>query len=277
MPSKQWVRLVGALVLLFGSWLPIIAASQAEPGGDKQAPKTHTDFQTLSDQRNQLDAELREDQRRVDKLTNELTEIQAANESLAYYKGLHTKAAEDEVRQWSQRLSTLRTGEIVGADLGAATKRVAEKQAELASVESQIKSALDIEKPRQEFKKELSIAFSILLGAVIAGFYWIVGRHHSVRSSIFAGDAGLQFITLFALIIAIILFGLTEILQGRELAALLGGISGYILGRSAGTKDAITSVNSGRAKTKDAEGEVAAGGADQEVDAGSVVDPQQQK
>jgi hypothetical protein len=44
--------------------------------------------------------------------------------------------------------------------------------------------------------------------------------------------AGLQFITLFSLIIAIILFGVMNILEGRELAALLGGLSGYILGRS---------------------------------------------
>ena len=31
--------------------------------------------------------------------------------------------------------------------------------------------------------------------------------------------------------IAIILFGITNILEGRELAALLGGLSGYILGK----------------------------------------------
>lgn len=31
--------------------------------------------------------------------------------------------------------------------------------------------------------------------------------------------------------IAIILFGITDILGGKELSALLGGISGYILGR----------------------------------------------
>jgi hypothetical protein len=67
---------------------------------------------------------------------------------------------------------------------------------------------------------------------VIGGFYWIALRNASVGSSIFVGDSGLQFITLFSLVIAIILFGLTEVLQGRELAALLGGISGYILGRS---------------------------------------------
>ena len=49
---------------------------------------------------------------------------------------------------------------------------------------------------------------------------------------------GIQFITLFALVIAIILFGITGILEGKELSALLGGLSGYILGRSTTTKSA---------------------------------------
>ena len=42
---------------------------------------------------------------------------------------------------------------------------------------------------------------------------------------------GLQFMTLFILIIAIILFGILDIFLGSELAALLSGISGYILGK----------------------------------------------
>lgn len=41
----------------------------------------------------------------------------------------------------------------------------------------------------------------------------------------------MQFVTLFSLVIAIVLFGVLKILDGRELAALLGGLSGYILGR----------------------------------------------
>ena len=42
----------------------------------------------------------------------------------------------------------------------------------------------------------------------------------------------MQFLTLFSLVIAIILFGITQILEGKELAARLGGLSGYILGRT---------------------------------------------
>src|SRR5207247_2857890 len=53
-----------------------------------------------------------------------------------------------------------------------------------------------------------------------------------MRRAIFAGQTGIQFLTLFSIVIAIILFGITGILADKELAALLGGISGYILGRS---------------------------------------------
>ena len=135
----------------------------------------------------------------------------------------------------------------------------------MSAIESRINAAIDVEKPRQAFKTNLSIAFTALIGLVILGFFWIIRANPSVGSHIFAGDAGLQFITLFSLIIAIILFGLTEILQGRELSALLGGISGYILGRSARARD----VPSSRASTSGEE-EGAAGGAEGgSVEAGS--------
>jgi len=67
---------------------------------------------------------------------------------------------------------------------------------------------------------------------VIVGFFIVANRDDQIRKSIFTGDSGLQFITIFSIIIAIILFGITEVLGGKEISALLGGISGYILGRS---------------------------------------------
>jgi hypothetical protein len=81
------------------------------------------------------------------------------------------------------------------------------------------------------FKIDVTIAFSILVGLVISGFFFLLAREKEIRAKIFENDAGLQFVTLFALIIAIILFGVINILEGKELAALLGGLSGYILGR----------------------------------------------
>lgn len=86
--------------------------------------------------------------------------------------------------------------------------------------------------PEQQFKRETSGYYAILIGLVIMGFFVLAFTDQSIRRAIFSGEAGMQFVTLFSIIIAIILFGITQILEGKELAALLGGLSGYILGRS---------------------------------------------
>jgi hypothetical protein len=52
-----------------------------------------------------------------------------------------------------------------------------------------------------------------------------------LESKSLISSSGLQFITVFILIIAIILFGILKVLGGSELAAILSGISGYILGK----------------------------------------------
>jgi hypothetical protein len=80
--------------------------------------------------------------------------------------------------------------------------------------------------------------FGALVGAVIIGFFAIAFLSDEVRKAIFTGDSGIQFVTLFSLVIAIILFGVLKILEGKELAALLGGLSGYILGRGSGARAA---------------------------------------
>lgn len=87
--------------------------------------------------------------------------------------------------------------------------------------------------PEQQFKRDLSLGFTLLIAAVVIGFFTICFRDATIREKIFSGQAGIQFLTLFSLVIAIILFGMTGVLEGKELAALLGGISGYILGKVA--------------------------------------------
>jgi small-conductance mechanosensitive channel len=90
----------------------------------------------------------------------------------------------------------------------------------------------DVEALKQTFKKSMSIVFAAIVGLVILGFFAVALQDVQVRREIFAGQAGMQFITLFSLVIAIILFGITGVLEGKELSALLGGLAGYILGRS---------------------------------------------
>jgi small-conductance mechanosensitive channel len=100
------------------------------------------------------------------------------------------------------------------------------------AIESEMNRRVDLEGPLQTFKTQISVYFTILVGLVILGFFAIAFIDSTLRRQIFAGQSGMQFVTLFSLVIAIILFGITGILEGKELAALLGGLSGYILGRT---------------------------------------------
>src|SRR5260370_39942842 len=95
---------------------------------------------------------------------------------------------------------------------------------------------IDLEIPKQKFKTRMSITFAVLVGLVIVGFFAIAFYDVAVRREIFSGTAGIQFVTPFSLVIGIILFGITGILEAKKLAALLWGLSGYILGRGGSTR-----------------------------------------
>ncbi|SDF08417.1 hypothetical protein [Thalassobaculum litoreum] len=87
------------------------------------------------------------------------------------------------------------------------------------------------ESEKNEFKMIMSATFAGLVLSVIVGFFVVSYKDEYVRKSIFSNQSGIQFITLFSLVIAIILFGILGVLGDKELAALLGGLSGYILGK----------------------------------------------
>ena len=110
---------------------------------------------------------------------------------------------------------------------------------DIANCESQIDNALAPEYHQQTFRTEISITFAVLIGILLVAFFWLIHKKsdHNITAEMLSGN-GLQFITLFVLIISITLFGILNILEGRELSAILAGISGYILGRGVNkTKD----------------------------------------
>ncbi len=109
---------------------------------------------------------------------------------------------------------------------------ILKKTDQLSSVGTKVTELNNTSFVTQNFKKQISWSFALLVGIVIVGFFIIAYRDDEIRKTIFSGDAGLQFITIFSIIIAIILFGITGVLGGKEISALIGGISGYILGRS---------------------------------------------
>jgi hypothetical protein len=115
------------------------------------------------------------------------------------------------------------------ADVARGGLKNLEKQ--LFDVEAQINDLLARDVVAQNFKSQISLYFAIVVGLMILCFFGVAFYDEKVRVTIFSGQTGMQFVTLFSIIIAIILFGITGILGDKELSALLGGLSGYILGR----------------------------------------------
>ncbi len=86
--------------------------------------------------------------------------------------------------------------------------------------------------PDVVYKLYTSFFFAFLIMIVISGFFWTVLTDKVVGRAVFNGEIGLQFIALFSIVLAIVLFGITGILEAKELSALLGSLAGYILGRT---------------------------------------------
>ncbi|HEY9104808.1 hypothetical protein [Chitinimonas sp.] len=110
---------------------------------------------------------------------------------------------------------------------------MSKKQEELYEMDERIAHALNVGSEQYIYRTVVSLIFAVIVFYLVLQFFKIVQGNDEVKKSIFAGDAGIQFITLFSIVIAVILFGILEILGANELSALLGGLSGYILGKSA--------------------------------------------
>jgi len=106
------------------------------------------------------------------------------------------------------------------------------KQAALVDLEDRIGSSLNVGDKQYVYRTLVSGIFAIIVFYLVSRFFGVIQEDEDVKKKIFAGDAGIQFITLFSIVIAVILFGILEILGANELSALLGGLSGYILGKT---------------------------------------------
>jgi hypothetical protein len=109
---------------------------------------------------------------------------------------------------------------------------MATKDEELINLDNEIADLLNRDNFQNSFRLSISVAFTILVAVVIIGFYFIAWKKEALAHNIFSGEKGIQFITLFLIIISIILFGIMGTLESRELSALLGALSGYILGKT---------------------------------------------
>jgi hypothetical protein len=234
------------------------AENSSVPASDGEKAMT---FFEMADRKAKLVGEIADLRQRIAENKKKLPNIESAEETLGQRKDELQKVV-DEIAKLDQKdPATTQALENLNARRARAQQDIKVAQNDLegensASLKTAIKDGeaalqrklteqqelerkiLEMRTPAQEFKSQLSMIFAALIGAVIIGFFIIAYVDDKVRTAIFSGQAGIQFLTLFSLVIAIILFGITGILEGKELAALLGGLSGYILGRSNNDKPA---------------------------------------
>ena len=108
-------------------------------------------------------------------------------------------------------------------------------ESEINRIDERFVSKINDTRTRDYFTAATTAIFGLAVIIVII-FFFRLADNDTARVALFQNDSGLQFVTLFSIVIAIILFGVLKILEGRELAALLGGLSGYILGRGSISK-----------------------------------------
>ncbi|HEX8147810.1 MAG TPA: hypothetical protein VF591_11575 [Pyrinomonadaceae bacterium] len=155
-------------------------------------------------------------------------QLDARRQERAELEAKPKKTDDDKFRIAELDDTDVKSREELREELRATEAQLQAKKGQARCVQQAINA---IYSPEQIFKRTMSIIFAILIGLVIIGFFILSYADESVRRAIFSGQTGIQFLTLFSIVIAIILFGITSILGDKELSALLGGLSGYILGR----------------------------------------------
>ncbi len=203
-----------------------------------------TDFRPLFEERENLIEQIKNDEQTIDELSARARLLPPA-ETLARSLNQAKSDLEKEKkasRPNQERIDTIQryidsTAEELqgvkdnGPKLQEAKSDLGKKRRTEFNVEQKIASLFDTSKDVTRFRASATYTFAVLVFLVVSGFYLIAWYKQGVAATIFAGEMGMQFITLFLIVIAIILFGIMGTLEGKELAALLGGLSGYILGR----------------------------------------------
>jgi hypothetical protein len=179
-----------------------------------------------------------EAQRRLDSLKaskNAISETQKAEQELrdrqSFVSTVQGVLTDTEIREKgrSERNKTLT---ILNAEREGLSSQLLIYQRLLGSIDDMVNQLFIASDATNSFKLRMSIAFAALVGVVIVGFFGIAWSSDEIKKTIFANEAGIQFITVFSIVIAVILFGIIGVLESKELSALLGGLSGYILGKS---------------------------------------------
>lgn len=222
------------------------------PGAAQTAPPTPTplpleatnDFHPLFNERERLIEEIQRLEQVIEDLAEDVRDIpsrQHLERELTRLKGELEKeqkaptpdqaklaAIQGYIDDTNQKLETLKNAsELQQKKNDAYSLRRRQTQ-----VEQKIAALFDDKRDVSLFRAISTAIMGVLIAIVVGGFYVIAWYKDGIATKIFGGEMGMQFVTLFLIVIAIILFGIMGTLEGRELAALLGGLSGYILGKA---------------------------------------------
>src|SRR5215510_13234620 len=199
--------------------------------------RTSNDFLALADRRAELLDDIQDLKTEISELEKQLPEAVSVSEfedlkhQLAALQEKPTRTALEEqtMQNLEGKIKLSKTDQYLNDELDKKKHSLNDDKDLLLCIQETIPQ---LTSPDQQFKGYMSGAFAALIAIVIGGFFLLASRDEVMRRAIFSGETGIQFLTLFSLVIAIILFGIINILEGKELAALLGGLSGYILGRT---------------------------------------------
>ena len=224
------------LLLLFLFTIQTSATAQATLSDCKQIQASN-DFIALADRRAELLDEVQDTKTEISDLEKQLPEAIPVSEydemkhQLAALQEKPTRTALEEqtMQNLEGKIKLTKTDLFLNDQIAKKKQLLTDDKDLLLCIQETIPQ---LTSPDQQFKGYMSGAFAALIAIVIGGFFLLASRDEVMRRAIFSGETGIQFLTLFSLVIAIILFGIINILEGKELAALLGGLSGYILGRT---------------------------------------------
>jgi hypothetical protein len=236
------------LVVIFGAERG--SAQTAQPTPTPLPLEETNDFHPLFNERERLIEEIQRLEQVIEELAEDVRDIpprQHLERELTRLKGELEKeqkapapdqakliAIQGYIDDTNQKLDTLKNAsELQQKKNDAYSLRRRQTQ-----VEQKIAALFDDKRDVSLFRAISTAIMGVLIAIVVGGFYVIAWYKDGIATKIFGGEMGMQFVTLFLIVIAIILFGIMGTLEGRELAALLGGLSGYILGKASVKPDA---------------------------------------
>ncbi len=121
---------------------------------------------------------------------------------------------------------------VVKSNIDISKKNIATINVDIAKITQLINNRMNLDQSQQTFRQWTSFIYAVLIAIIILSFFFILFKSNAKDvTALLMGESGLQFITLFSLIIAIVLFGVLNILEGKELAAIISAIAGFILGK----------------------------------------------